>query len=205
MKYLFLIVVIFIVNNARSQQIEKEGKINHTFLFSAGMFAQTEFGSSYDHIGAAYSLSYQAYFPNRFIIGLYFLSDRASYKTTNKIEQFPSLRKMTGYSAGIQLGFHIVKGKKIDFSITTVPHFNLQEYFIQYYNEKEGIYKEQKRAENLYFVPIMAWRFELYYKFNQTHSLGLTADAHIDMIPLDTDFTILGRLLLTYRVKISRN
>src|SRR5690554_7570372 len=90
MKYLFLIVVIFIVNNARSQQIEKEGKINHTFLFSAGMFAQTEFGSSYDHIGAAYSLSYQAYFPNRFIIGLYFLSeDRKEH--TSELQSRPHL------------------------------------------------------------------------------------------------------------------
>lgn len=200
MKKNLLIFSFFMVFALFSQEVENKSKVNHAFSLSGGAYLLSELGDNFRN-GLAYSFSYQAYFPNRFIFGIYLLTDQGKYKAyvNNNIEEFPDLRKVIGKSAGIQLGVHIVKRERFNFSILTLPHFNSVEYFKKYYHEPEKRYKEQKYSEFLLFVPIAAWRFEFLYKFNQTHGLGLTADTHIDMIPLELDANLLGRIMLSYR------
>ncbi|RFC54586.1 hypothetical protein [Brumimicrobium aurantiacum] len=200
MKHILILVFLFCVFSSISQEANNEPKVKNAFSISAGVFSLGEFSSFGPYFGQSYSFSYQVFFPNRFVFGFNFLTDRSKYIASNKVEEFPSLRKVKGYSMGLQLGIHAVRKEKFDLSIITMPHFNSIDYFLKFYNEEHEMYKEQKRNELLWFVPIVAWRLDFMYKLSQYHGLGLVTDVHIDMIPLELDFTTIGRLMVTYRI-----
>lgn len=205
MKHFLLISTFLISFSVFTQEVETKSKVNHAFSLSAGMFAQ---GGTQDYLGTTYSFSYQAYFPNRFIFGLQFIRDVSQYKELNPGYAFPTSIKVNGISGGVHLGLHAVKRKNIDLNVFIVPHFNSQEYFKRYYNESENKYEISKSKTEYLFVPIIAYRVEAFYKFNPTHSLGLTGDVNLEFEwdglfdLLSADIFAVGRLMLTYRITL---
>jgi hypothetical protein len=205
MKHYLLIFLLLFTISINSQEGEKTRKANHSFSLSGGVFGQT---GTRDYHGLSYSISYQAYYPNRFIFGLQFLRDEAKYKSLNPDKDPYDKRKMLGYSGGFQLGLHAIRRKRFDLSVLVVPHFNTQRYITKYYSELDNKFKTSKQEITYLFVPIIAYRVESFYKFNPSHGLGLTTDVNLEFEwngigdLLAVDIFVVGRLMLTYRVTI---
>lgn len=209
MKHALLISAILFIFSLHAQEIPTAPKAKHSFYLGGGGFAESE--GNWNYSGWSSVIGYQIYFPNRFIFGIEYLMEQSAFGDSYESgENFTSWRRMKTQSGRIHIGIHIARKKHFDFSIMLVPNINYQEYIIKEYDKEKDEYAIYKRHTTYLFVPLLAYRFEFFYKFNQQHAIGLTADLEADMEwdgfgdLFSADFLALGRAMLYYRFTIPR-
>lgn len=207
MKHTILISAILFILSIHAQEIQTIPKVKHSFYLGGGGFGETVGNRSYS--GWSTAIGYQIYFPNRFILGIEYIMERSKLKDSyGSNEEFTYWRGMNAQSASLHLGIHIARKEHFDFSIILVPHLNYQEYLTKQYDIEKDEYSIDKRHTAFLFIPLLAYRFEFFYKFNQQHAIGLTADINADLEwdglgdLFSADFLVLGRAMLYYRFTI---
>ncbi|HLV41381.1 MAG TPA: hypothetical protein VKY37_03820 [Brumimicrobium sp.] len=206
MKHNLLSLLLLISVCSSAQEIEVKESARHSFYLIGGVFSDI---TGNERPGFSSALGYQIYFPNRFVFGVEVLTDQTVYKhNKSSYSNEESWARYSGVSGRINLGYHLVKRKHFDFSLIVVPHFNHGRFITRKSTEEEEGYKTSSKNFFYLAVPLIAQRFELYYKINPTHALGLNVDINLD-VESKTFSNIfkggaffIGRLMLSYRVII---
>lgn len=209
MKHFLLFSVFLITFSICSQEIDSTFKARHSFYLSGG--GHREVLDNYIH-GWSAAFGYQVYFPNRFVFGIEVLTDQSSYKRATPFNPHESRElRYSGISGRINLGFHIVRRKRFDFTLFVVPHFYHSKVITKTHFQKTDEYRITEKNLTYIFTPILAQRFEFYYKPNPSHGIGLIADLNFE-----TESKIIGkginahvltmiRLMLSYRITIPQS
>ena len=206
MKHFLLAFTLLLTVYVSSQEIEPEEKARHSLYLMGGVFSDI---TGNERPGFSSAFGYQIYFPNRFVFGVEVLTDQTLYEHYNSsYSNEERWERYSGLSGRINLGFHVVKRKHFDFSIFVVPHIYNGQFITKKYTKENDQYSTSSRNVIFFPIPFIAQRFELYYKINPTHALGLNVDLNLDVD--SKTFTnifsgnafFIGRLMLSYRITL---
>ncbi|PWH86542.1 hypothetical protein [Brumimicrobium oceani] len=203
MRQFFLLLFFFIVYFSYGQHPPITPKPEHSFSLAGGVFAQT---GTKDYAGVSSSLTYQVLFPNRYIFGLEFKTDQSFFKSFYSSNPNKTLwSRVEGYSGTIQIGVNLLRRKKLDFAMFVIPHFNYQKYINKVHIKDIDEYQFSHRSETYFFLPLLLFRAELYYRQSELHGFGLVADVSTDFEAdglgdvLGAGIFAIGRFMLSYR------
>lgn len=208
MRYNLLLITILFVLQLNGQEIQTTPKVKHSFYMGGGIFGE---GGNGDYSGWSTAIGYKMYFPNRFILGVEYTMEQSRLKASQGTDENITYRRgLKAQSVSIHLGIHFLRKEHFDFSLIIIPHINHQQYTIEKYNIEKDEHTIDKPQSLFLFMPIIAYRIEFFYKFNQQHAIGLTADLLAEMSMdgfgdiLGAEFQVVGRALLHYRFTIPR-
>jgi hypothetical protein len=207
MKHFLLSLLLFIPLGILSQEVGEKEKTRHSLQLMGGMFFDA---LGYEYPGYSASLGYEIYFPNRFVFGVEVLTDQSPFvKYSSDLSSKDRWRRAGRLSGRINLGYHIIKRKHFDFSIMVSPHIDHRMQIIKTRDKETNQYLTITDNATFLFTPLIANRFEFFYKFNPRHAIGLNMDLNLDFeTNVFTDIlaakaVFIGRLMLSYRVSLS--
>ena len=200
MKHTLLITTILFVFSIHAQELPKARKIQNSFYLAGGGFSQSSYRK---YSGWSSAIGYQVYFPNRFIFGIEYLMEQSAFKEMNGSAIDNTFqRRVKAQSGTVHLGVQIFRKEHFDLSAMITPGLNYQKYITKSYDEEIGEYTFREHVNGYILLPLLAYRLEFFYKFNQLHSIGFTLDGGVGTEDLMSGLLGLGRGMFHYRFTI---